>query len=214
METVATNEELAALIQAGDRALLLDLWGQCRRLIWRYARRWEATARRSGAEIEDLMQAGFCAMLRAVDDFDVTRETKFTTILDYYLKGEFTVTCGLRTERNRRDPLLHASSLDAPLSDSEDETLTLVDTLPDPTAEAAISDVMERDQRDRLRTVLEDALAQLPEDQRTAIRRRYYSGNQVPLSGPEKDLDAAAYKAALRALRHPSRSRLLMEYWR
>ncbi|MBD5170043.1 MAG: hypothetical protein HDT20_08015 [Oscillibacter sp.] len=91
-----SNEELAVMIQAGDRERLTELWDQVRRLVCQQARRWAAGGR-GGVEVEDLQQAGFIAVLRAADSFDSSKGAKFTTALDYYLKQEFTAAVGQRT---------------------------------------------------------------------------------------------------------------------
>ena len=49
-----TNEELAVMVQSGDRDALLVLWEQVRRLVWKYANRW-AVYGGNGVEAEDLL---------------------------------------------------------------------------------------------------------------------------------------------------------------
>lgn len=208
-----TNEELATVIQNGDRERLTELWDQVRRLVWQQARRWAAGGR-GGVEAEDLQQTGFIAVLRAADNFDIGNGAKFTTVLDYYLKNEFTAAVGLRTQRDCLDPLRSAVSLDAPLTDNTEDLFTLADTLPDPAAEAAIDDVSERDRAKRLHDALEAAIAELEPDQRAAIRRRYYEQAPTPPTGPEAARDRAAHNAAMKHLRHPSRSRMLLAAYR
>ncbi|MBD5154038.1 MAG: sigma-70 family RNA polymerase sigma factor [Oscillibacter sp.] len=203
-----SNEELAVMVQSGDRERLTELWDQVRRLIWKQARRW-AVGGRNGVELEDLLQAGFIAAMRAADNFDSSTGAKFTTALDYYLKQEFTAAVGQRTKRSRMDPLQSAVSLDAPLTDDEGDPFTLTDTLPDPAAEAAFENVMEQDRAKRLHDVLEAAIATLSEEQQCATRRRYFT--MKPLRpGQTRYSDTTAHAAALRLLRHPSRSRTIL----
>ena len=106
-----SNEELVALIQAGDRDRIVELWHQVRRMVYKQAARWAGLG---GTTIEDLTQTGFIAMLRA----------------------ELSAATGYNSKRSWFDPLQNAVSLDAPLEDSEDATLA--DFIPDPAAEAAI----------------------------------------------------------------------------
>ena len=206
-----SNEELVAMIQAGDRERLTDLWGQVRRLVQQQARRWAVGG--SGVDLDDLEQAGAIAMIRAVNSFDGTRGTMFSTHLFPYLKQEFTLATCRQTVREQRDPLQSAASLDVPLTDDEGDPLTLADMLPDPAAEAAIEGVAENDQAEHRRAVLEAAIATLEPEQQAAVRRRYY--DQVPAFPPglERQRDNAAHAAAMRMLRHPSRSRALLAYW-
>ena len=79
------NEELAAMAQAGDREALLKLWTQVRRMVYQQAMRWAGVG---GTTLEDLEQAGFIAMLRAVDSYDPSRGTKFSTHLFQRLRAE------------------------------------------------------------------------------------------------------------------------------
>ncbi|MBD5168892.1 MAG: sigma-70 family RNA polymerase sigma factor [Oscillibacter sp.] len=206
-----TNEKLVAMIQTGDRERLTELWDQIRRLVWQQARRWAAGGL-GGVEAEDLQQAGFIAVLRAADSFDSSKGAKFTTALDYYLKQEFTAAVGQRTKRNRMDPLQSAVSLDAPLTDDEGDPLTLTDTLPDPAAEAAFENIVEQDRAKRLHDVLEAVIATLEPNQRVAVRRRYYYQAPPLPPGPERQQDNFAHAAAMRLLRHPSRSRAILAY--
>lgn len=209
-----TNEALVAQIQSGDQRRLLELWTQVERFVWGKARRrYLLSEGLGGVEIEDLYQSGYIALVAAADSYDPDGGRSFVGWLALYLKTAFAEAAGYRSRKQARDPLLRAASLDAPVGDDPDGS-TLAELQSDPAAEHEIEAVVEQDRLDRLRAVLEEALARLPEDQQSAIRRRYYSWDQVPLSGAEKDRDAAAYKAALRALRHPTNSRALLAYWR
>lgn len=132
-----SNEELVALIQAGDRDRIVELWHQVRRMVYAQATRWAGLG---GTTIEDLTQAGFIAVLRAVDSYDPSRGTKFSTHLFQRLRAELSAATGYNSKRSWFDPLQNAVSLDAPLEDSEDATLA--DFIPDPAA-AAEMDGME-----------------------------------------------------------------------
>ena len=197
-----TNEELAVLIQSGEREKLLELWEQVRRFIWRQAKRW-AAYRNSGMELEDFTQTGFLALIDAVYSYNTLGGGNFLTWYNLRLKSAFTEAAGLRTLRTAQDPLRHATSLDAPLTDDPGDPLTLADAVPDPDAEAEMEDVDERDRQVRLHAAMETVLAQLPEDQMEAIKGKYYRGQHV---------DSKAHAAALRALRQPSVSRALKVY--
>ena len=196
-----TNEELAVLIQNGERDKLLELWEQVRRFAWGQAKRW-AAYRDSGMELEDFMQTGFLALLDAVQRYDPLGG-KFLTMYNLRLKNAFTEAAGLRTQRMAQDLLRHAISLDTPLTDVLGDPRTLADVTIGPAAEVEMEDVDERDRQVRLRAALEAALAKLPEDQHEAIRDKYYRGQRV---------DSKAHAAALRALRQPSASRELKAY--
>ena len=190
-----SNEELAVLIQSGRRELLLELWAGVERYAWKKAAAWS----RTGLETEDLTQAAFLALLEAVNSFSPDKGG-FLTWYTFCLKTAFAEATGWRTERQRRDPLRAAASLDAPLTDDEVD-VTLADTIQDPEAEAAIEGAA-------LRLTVQGILEELPEDQQAALYRRYW------LNLPLDEAGRKANDAALRTLRHPSVSRRLREVWR
>ncbi len=195
-----SNEELAVLVQSGDRSQLLPLWRQVRGLVWAQVHRWQGVGR---LESEDFMQVGFMALLRAVETYDSTKGAAFSTWFLLCIRAEFTEATGQNTERQRRDPLQSAASLDVPLGDDGDGE-TLADILPDPEAERAIEAVAEDDRIERLHDAIMEALADLPEAQQEAICRKYWLGAPV---------DRKVHNAALRTLRNPKVSRRLIAYW-
>lgn len=198
-----SNEELAALIQAGEAERLLDLWNAVNRFAWQKAQRWvRAWEGRGGITHEDLMQCAFLALLDALEGW----KPDGGAFLGWYalrLKAAFTAAYGQRTARDRRDPLQAAASLDMPLTDDEGDPFTLADVLPDPAAGAALAEVEERDYLERLHAALEAALADLPEQLQEAVRAKYYWG---------QDADRRVLGAALRQLRHPRRSMALRKF--
>ena len=185
------NEELAAMAQAGDREALLKLWTQVRRMVYQQAMRWAGVG---GTTLEDLEQAGFIAMLRAVDSYDPSRGTKFSTHLFLRLRAELSAATGWSSKTARLDPLQSAVSLDAPLTDEEDATLA--DFIPDPAAAAEMGNA-------EVRIGVAAILAELPEDQQRAVRGKYWHDLTV---------DKKTLNAAMKRLRHPDCSRRLKAY--
>ena len=184
------NEELAAMAQAGDREALLKLWTQVRRMVYQQAMRWAGVG---GTTLEDLEQAGFIAVLRAVDTYDPTK-AKLSTYLFQRLRAELSAATGYNSKRSRFDPLQNAVSLDAPLEDSEDATLA--DFIPDPAAAAEMGNA-------EVRIGVAAILAELPEDQQRAVRGKYWHDLTV---------DKKTLNAAMKRLRHPDCSRRLKAY--
>lgn len=195
-----TNEELAKLIQAGERGRMLELWAQVRRFAYQQANRW-ARFGRGGTSIEDLEQTAFLALLDALKMWDPSRGA-FLSLYALRLKGAFSEATGQNTQRDRLDPLDGSVSLDTPLSDDPDAG-TLADVVRDPTAEQAMDDVAERDCLTHRRAAVRRALEGLPADQRRAVVLRYWRGESP---------DPRALNAAMRALRHPSVSRQLRAF--
>lgn len=188
-----TNEALVTAIQSGQRERWPELWQQVKGLAWQQIHRWSWAREKAGVEREDFLQASMLALWAAVNSYDASRGAQFSTWFVMALQKEFTQAAGIRTGKQSQDPLRGAVSLDAPLTDDEGDSLALADTLEDPQAEEPFRQA-------ELRVSLKKALAELPADQRRALYRRYWL--EVPA-------DPKAHSAALRALRHPSRSMAL-----
>lgn len=207
-----TNEELAALLQdgSGGEDELLCLWDQVRRFAASQARRW---ARASGIDIDDLMQEAFVALMDALGTWN--RDTgMFLTWYTILLKGAFTEAVGLRTARQRNDPLRGAVSLDAPVGHDKADPFTLLDVLEDPAAERAMENMAERDFTEERSQVLRRLLDQLSETQRQAVWLIHAVGLTVPQAAARLQLDAATVRSAadsgLRLLRRPVNARQLL----
>lgn len=195
------TDEIAAAVQAGQ-ADILELWDAVRYFAKKQAGRWlRSWDGRGGVVLDDLMQVSFLALLDALGSW----KPDGGSFIGWYamrLKTAFAAVYGQRTEKQRRDPLQSAISLETPLEDSNEE-LTVADTVPDPAAELAFDEVSDVDMAQRLHKVLEKALYALPEPQKTAIVQRYYMGEKA---------DNKALNAALRALRRPEINKALREY--
>lgn len=75
-----TNEELAVLAKCGDQGAALQLWKQVQRLVRNKAyRRLPEDGHTSRIELDDLMQAGYIAMMAAVKDFNTESGYAFNT---------------------------------------------------------------------------------------------------------------------------------------
>ncbi len=207
-----SNEELAVAIRAGERDKLMELWGQVRRFaLWR-ARRWARVGR--GVTVDDLEQAAFIALLDALERWREA-DGPLLSVYALRLKAAFTAATGRRTQRDRLDPLDRALSLDAPLNDDPDAD-TLEAVVEDPAGAAAIEEAEAHSDHQQLHGILGHALGALPAEQREVVRRRYYRGQTVAeiaaaTGTPEKEVRKLE-AAALRALRHPTVSRVLRAY--
>ena len=171
-----TNEELARQIQDGNEALLLTLWKQVERWVAHEALRWyHEFDGKHGVEVRDLIQSGYIAMINALQTYDAD-EGSFIGWLTYKLKSEFSVLYGVRTERDRRDPLNKALSLDAPMSADDPDGDTLIDAVLDPCGEDGYQQLENRDYIRALREALESALNDIPPKNADVIRKRWLHG--------------------------------------
>lgn len=170
-----TNEELVTLIQAGERDRIPELWAQVERFVRWKARKMGEIAQRRGVALDDLMQAGFIAVMAAVDYFDPDSGYTFTTYLGNTLKKEFADATGYRTKRAREDPFWDAVPLDTPVNDDDPEGATISDFIVDSEVEQAFPD----SEQGQLREALETEIARLTEKQQVVIRLRYWYGFEL-----------------------------------
>ena len=211
-----TTNEIAAAVQAGQ-ADRLELWETVRRFAHDRAYRWcRAMDGRAGMVLEDYIQVAFLALLDALEGWDPAAGA-FLTWYSLKLKGAFTEAVGMRTQRDKRDPIHHALSLDAPFMDSESgESLTFADILEDPAASEEIAGIAERDFQDQRRMAVRRAVDSLQEQQRQAVVLRYCYGLSLDQTaarmGTTRAMASAAEHKGLRLLRHPMNSRELRIY--
>ncbi len=197
MQGVETNT-IALEVQTGE-ADILELWLACRRYVWQQAARWyKGFEGRRGVELDDLEQAGYEALVRAVAVWK-PELGGFLTALTFCLRSAFAATYGMQTTRAEKDPINNAASLDAPLAGT-DEDCTLGDTVLDEESERAF-DIAERVERCQ---AVRRAVLCLPPEQREALIAEFWRGERP---------DPKARSKALRALRHPSVSNVLRTYY-
>ena len=207
-----TNEELARRIQHGERDLILQLWEQVRRYAHDRAYKWfRATNGRGGQTVQDLEQEAFLALLEALEGWS-EEAGSFLPWYSLRLKSAFTAATAQKTQRDRKDPLQDCLSLDAPLTDQEGDPFTLEDTIPDQRAEDDLNTVEERDRQAAIRRVLNSLQA----EQRRVILLRYFHDMTREQTAQRLHLTktrAATIEAkALRLLRHPVNSRVLLAH--
>ena len=207
-----TNEELARRIQQGERDLLLQLWEQVQRYAHDRAYKWfRATNGRGGQTVQDLEQEAFLALLEALEGWS-EEAGPFLPWYSLRLKAAFTAATAQRTQRDRKDPLQDCLSLDAPLTDQEGDPFTLEDTIPDQRAEDDLNTVEEWDRQAAIRRVLDSLQA----EQRRVILLRYYHDMTREQTAQRLHLTRTRVNTieqkALRILRHPVNSRVLLQY--
>lgn len=191
---MATNE-IAAAVQCGQ-ADILELWQAVRRFAIKQGLRWlRALDGRGGVTLDDLEQCAFLALLDALKDWNGDNGS----FIGWYvlrLKTAYQEAMGMRTKRDKQDPINLALPLDEPLTDREGDSFTIADTVPDPAAEAAFEFT-------GIRVAVQRALAAIPENERQAVIAEFWYGAKP---------DTRLRRAALRHLRHPSISRGLKAY--
>lgn len=218
-KTKRINEELVTAIQAGANERIAELWEQVVGLVkWRAERvmaALEIQGNYRGIEFDDLVQTGFIAMMEAVKTFK-SENGLFGTWFTFYLQSAFAEATGRRTKRGRNDPINTTTSLDRPLSD-ELEAMTLIDLVPDPSAEAALDNVEEKIWHEQLSEALEAVLMEIPEKSSDVLRRRYYENQTLATIGDAFDVCIESARRlelqALRELRKPRNARRLKPFY-
>ena len=190
-----TTNEIAEAVQCGQ-ADVLKLWKAIRRFAIKQGLRWlRALDGKGGSTLDDLEQCAFLAMLEALERWNIDSGS----FLNWYalqLRTAYQTAMGVRTKRDKQDPINSALPLDEPLTDREGDSFTIADVTPDPEAEAAfnLADV---------RYAVQSALAAIPADERRAVIAEFWYGAK-----PDVKLRRSAFKH----LRHPSISKNLRVY--
>ena len=179
----------------------MDLWNAVKGFVKKKAVYYAKNHTAGMTTAEDLVQAGFFAVYDTVQAFDETREKSFLTLLKYFLQKRFAEEAGMRT--SRRDGLQYADSTAEALYSNED-SITLEDTLEDAGAAAELESVEYRDLVLYARRVILAALDGLPDGYRVLLAEHYF--HNVPLVAAALlagySSRASASEAHRRALRH------------
>lgn len=210
-----TNEKMAQEIQNGNRDLTFALWDQVRPFARsRAVRYYRKIPEAHRVDLEDLEQESYIALTEAVQRYRPERGKSFIGYFDYFLKTAFAEQAGFR----KRDALLQAVSIDAPVENEESETLSLVEVLEDPAGQADIEAAEEAIYTGQLHEALESALTVLEEDHRDEaglIRQHYFEGADVDALAQRAGTDVKTIhrkkRDALSHLRHTRRCRKPLE---
>lgn len=165
-----TNEELAAAIQSGETERMAELWAGVENLVkWKANRILNALSAPVDVEFDDLCNAGYIALTKAVPTYKADSGA-FSTWFMFYLQRAFAEATGYRKGKQKRDPLHTALSLDAPLQDADG--LTLADSLAADTDME--TEVIASMQQSELRRELESILQQIGGTGAQVMRLRYF----------------------------------------
>lgn len=191
-----TNEELVALIQAGERDRMKELWQNVERFVWQQAGR-RILRGAGGVTVEDLYQSGYLALVEAANSYDAGRGMSFIGWLAMALKTAFNGAAGWRSERQRRDPLHQAVSADAPAY-QDGAGLTVAEVMPDESAGLAFWAV----EWEGCRDIIEAALDSLPGGQGELLRHYYLQQDGIDAAAAAAGYASryVAYEAIGRAL--------------
>lgn len=201
-----SNEALVAAIQAGAVERIPELWGMVERLVKKRAWLMLTETNRPTIDVEDLVQSGFIAFLYAVERYDPVGGAKFSTYLCLCLKNAFGECLGIRTEKQKNDPINWAVSLSRPLADDKDSG-KLFDIVADTDADIPMEAVEDKMWREQLHEAIESSMAALSDDQKETLRLRYYQDMTLQeiadMQGISFERVRQKENKALRILRQP-----------
>lgn len=209
-----TNEELVALIQAGERDRLAELWEQVEKFVALQAhRRMVLSAGLGGVEFGDLYNAGYLALVAAADTYDPLAGRTFIGWFALSLRTAFAEAGGYRSRKQAHDPLHRAGSMDAPAS--EDGDTAIGELIADPAAAFALQDAEDGIWLEQLHDALEKALDELPARQGDTLRRRFYQTRSLDeiaaAEGVSKEAVRLWQAKGLRALRQEAKLQQFVE---
>ena len=181
-----SNEELVAKIQAGDQNRMTELWYQVEKFIaWKAQRIMPTLGESTVVEVDDLIQAGYFALVSAVATYK-PGEGAFVKWLSFYLQTAFAEAAGYRTEKMKKDPARYAVSLDQPIADDSDTTMGEI--VPDQIATAAMESIEDNLWHEQLQKALEDVLNEIPEKYGDVVRMRFFEGKTLDTISQEQNV--------------------------
>lgn len=211
-----SNEELVAVIHAGAVERIPELWEQVERLVTKRAWLLLTEINRPTIEVDDLIQSGFIAFLYAVDRYDPAGGAKFSTYLCICLKNAFGECLGIRTEKQKQDPINWAASLNSPLADEKDSG-KLFDIVPDPDADIPMENIEKKVWREQLHEAVKSAMEALSEDQKEMLQLRYWKGMGLQeiaeIQGISAERVRQKERKALMLLRKPKQACRLISFY-
>ena len=160
-----SNEELVIRIQKGDTGAKNELWECIKKLVYVFCEPYREYAAEKYLEMDDLLNAAWFGVERAIMAYESEKGYQFNTYLKYYVMNTAQELLGLRGKKQ-----LDTVSLDEPLD--EDGDICRLDVIEDEAAEAAFDEV---DEAAGARW-LWGRVERLPERERDAILA-YYRDN-------------------------------------
>lgn len=192
-----TNEELALKIQSGHDEYIPLLWDSVSAFIEWKAKKYLSEYSQYKDLKDDLINEGYFAMLEAVKGYKADKGA-FTTYLSYHLKNSFkTVILGGRGQRQVKEPLNNAVSIDILIDDTED--LTLADMIIDETAEAYYRRLEDADFWENVRHFLYEAIDHVKNEKGQKIIRYMYENGATRKEAAEKLYPHQAFYEQVRA---------------
>lgn len=209
-----TNEELAMMIQDGDKARIPELWERVRGIYMQKAFRYYGTHKplcdRCGVTVEDIQQQAFFAFLRSIEQYEPECELAFTSYINYPFQTEMQDLTRTRHSGQLQDCLNRCSSLDTPIETDEGTADTIGDFVPDPAA----LDFVELLDAQSVGAMIRNEVQQLPEREREIICAYFFDGQTLGQIADRLGVSINAISQhKKRGLVKLSRRRALVDLW-
>lgn len=222
MSTHFSNEELALCIREGHTEYIPQLWDNTCRLLYKYANKYYSIFSEKcaacGITSEDLQQECFIILWEMIKAYGPEKPYKFNTYAEWQFKNHFFRNLLCKANGIERAPLNIASSLDKDIQGFEGEDLTMLDVIPDKSAEQEFEDITELVYQTQLSNTIKSAMSDaLTYEQEFVIRERFWNNRTFSQIGRDLQIkDHYAHKLegeALRALRmHSAKSKRLQAF--
>lgn len=157
-----SNEELALLIQSGQKEHVPRLWEQVQDFIKYLADKHLLNYPPECRQLHgDMVNQAYFHFLKAIEGYREDKG-KFANYLTYHVKNAFSEVLQGRTSRTKNEPLNSAVSLDTPIEGTED--LTLADMLIDTQSEEYYRRLEDVDLWQSVHELLRQAIENIPEE--------------------------------------------------
>lgn len=209
------NEDLAQKIQAGERDKLPLLWNAVQAFVVRQASRrldaYRINHRDCAADLEDLVQEGFLAVVKAAESYRGGGQMTFIGWLDLHLKTAFNEALGVQRAKRANDPVHWAESLLQPFGENDG---TLMDVLE--AADTGMEAIESAIWKGQLCGAVREYMGRLPQEYQRILKWRYWQGMTVQQIAAAEGISkqAVSEKAgnALRKLRKQDSDGRLREF--
>ena len=174
-----TAEELAIMIQDGDKSRIPELWERVRGIYAMKSLRWYSTHRalcaRCGVELEDIQQQSFFAFLKSIELYEPQCELAFTSYINFPFLNEMQELTRTRSSGQRADCLNQCGSLDKTIETEDGGGETVGDFVPDPDALFFV----ELLDAESVAGMIRNEVQQLPDREREIIAGFYFDGQTL-----------------------------------